>query len=101
MSNFFLWFVHDLAVFLWFEVTEPYTTEVGFYFVDSVVVVLNGSQTSYRVKNLSGGKNYKITVTAGFKGGNSPPAQFPFTAYRVLFTDEPDREGMFFEISNT
>ncbi|XP_061175053.1 uncharacterized protein LOC133184166 isoform X2 [Saccostrea echinata] len=42
------------------------------------IVVLSGNTTSYRVTDLIGGKLYKITVTAAFKGGNSPTGQFKF-----------------------
>lgn len=55
------------------------------------VTVLNGNETSYRVTNLESGKNYKITVTAGFDGGSSPPAQYQFRSFSSLTIDETNR----------
>lgn len=53
--------------------------------------MLNGNETSYRVTNLESGKNYKITVTAGFDGGSSPPAQYQFRSFSSLTIDETNR----------
>lgn len=55
------------------------------------VKVLNGSETSYRVKNLESGKNYMITVTAGFNGGSSPPAQYQFRSFSSLTIEEANK----------
>lgn len=57
------------------------------------VEVLNGNETSYRVTNLESGKNYKITVTAEFNGGSSPPAKYQFRSFSVSTLDHEANRG--------
>ncbi|XP_056018894.1 protogenin-like isoform X2 [Ostrea edulis] len=56
-------------------------------------VVLRGNQTEYRVMDLIGGKYYKIRVSAGFKGGNSPPGQYTFKSSAANSIPNPSDKG--------
>ncbi|XP_062583743.1 uncharacterized protein LOC134245486 [Saccostrea cucullata] len=58
-----------------------------------MTIVLSGNTTSYRVTNLIGGELYKITVTAAFKGGNSPTAQFKFKSTASPVLNSPNTGG--------
>lgn len=84
----------------------PHLFKIWFKFVDCLlhwtlcnfagpplVEVLNGNETSYRVTNLESGKNYKITVTAEFSGGSSPPAKYQFRSFSVSTLDHEANRG--------